>query len=215
MILLETRETNLIGTYLFRVQIYLQSLGKDLDSAIYVEELNTKMSRDEIFQVLVIDPMMGAIEVDWRDFFPYLRWVPNKSMEMKIQQMSKRRHAVMKALIGEQKKRIASGEVKVYNTTPFKYHLLHSSFINNCFSLKSFSDLAPFKQVLDSFVDFLLSESNTFTETELSMLIWEATIETSDTTLVTAEWAMYELAKNKNCQVFFSTNCPYMSVSFY
>lgn len=88
----------------------MQALGKDIES-IYVEELGIKFSREEIFKVLVIDPMMGAIDVDWRDFFPYLRWIPNKSMEMRIQRMVVHKTAVTKALIQEQKRRIASGEV--------------------------------------------------------------------------------------------------------
>ncbi|KAF2324429.1 hypothetical protein GH714_013965 [Hevea brasiliensis] len=115
------------------------------------------------FTVLVLDPMEGAIDVDWRDFFPYLKWIPNKRWEMKIQQMHLRRHAVMNALIKEQKKRIASGEE------------------------------------LNSYLEFLLSEG-TLTEKQISMLVWEAIIETSDTTLVTTEWAIYELAKNPKCQ---------------
>ena len=85
-------------------------MGEDIES-IYVEELGTTLSREEIFEVLVADPMAGAIEVDWRDFFPYLRWIPNKSMEMKIERMDFRRAALMKALIEKQKKRISSGEV--------------------------------------------------------------------------------------------------------
>ncbi|RVW50463.1 Ent-kaurene oxidase, chloroplastic [Vitis vinifera] len=127
-----------------------QALGKDIES-IYVEELGTTLSREEIFAVLVVDPMAGAIEVDWRDFFPYLSWIPNKSMEMKIQRMDFRRGALMKALIGEQKKRIGSGEQQ------------HSG-------------------------------------EQIAMLIWETIIEISDTTLVTSEWAMYELAKDPNRQ---------------
>lgn len=71
------------------------------------------MTRDEIFQVLVLDPMMGAIEVDWRDFFPYLSWIPNPGFEKNIEQMYIRREAVMKALIQEHKKRIESGEVNI------------------------------------------------------------------------------------------------------
>ncbi|KAF9608824.1 hypothetical protein IFM89_011862 [Coptis chinensis] len=141
-----------------------QTLGKDLESPVYVEELGTTLSREEIFEVLVLDPLMGAIDVDWRDFFPYLRWVPNKSLQMKIERMFNRRKAVMKALVGQEKKRIASGEV------------------------------------LNSYVDFLSSEGKTSSEEELNMLIWEPIIETSDTTLVTTEWAMYELAKNKSHQ---------------
>jgi len=55
--------------------------------------------------------MEGAIEVDWRDFFPYLKWIPNRSMEMKIQNLHSRREAVMKALMIEQKKKMESGKV--------------------------------------------------------------------------------------------------------
>eukprot|EP00257_Ricinus_communis_P000588 XP_002510288.2 ent-kaurene oxidase, chloroplastic [Ricinus communis] len=139
-----------------------EALGKDVQS-IYVDELGTTLSRKEIFEVLVLDPMEGAIDVDWRDFFPYLRWVPNKSWEMKIQQMHFRRKAVMGALIKEQKKRIALGEEV------------------NCY------------------LDFLSSES-TLTDEQIRMLIWETIVETSDTTMVATEWAIYELAKNPNCQ---------------
>ncbi|KAI3460265.1 hypothetical protein Pfo_016928 [Paulownia fortunei] len=86
-----------------------QGIGKNVES-IYVKELGTTLSREEIFKILVVDEMEGAIEVDWRDFFPYLKWVPNKSFETKIQVINSNRQAVMKALIEEQRKRIASGE---------------------------------------------------------------------------------------------------------
>ncbi|KAJ6812870.1 ent-kaurene oxidase 2 [Iris pallida] len=147
---------------LFRLAL-MQALGKDIES-IFVEELGVTMSKEEIFQVLVVDPMMGAIEVDWRDFFPYMRWVPNRSMEMKIHSMATRKRAITKALIMEQKKRIARGE-KI-----------------NCY------------------LDYLVSEESTLTEEQLIALVWESIIETSDTTLVTSEWAMYELAKNPKFQ---------------
>ncbi|XP_076893202.1 ent-kaurene oxidase-like [Bidens hawaiensis] len=140
-----------------------QVLGKEVES-IYVEDLKLTMSRDEIFQVLVVDPMMGAIDVDWRDFFPYLKWIPNKRFENTIHQMYIRREAVMKALIKEQKERIASGEK------------------------------------LNSYIDYLLSEAQTLTEKQLLMSLWEPIIESSDTTMVTSEWAMYELAKNPDIQ---------------
>ncbi|XP_020088879.1 ent-kaurene oxidase 2-like isoform X1 [Ananas comosus] len=139
-----------------------EALGKDVET-VYVEELGKEISKKEIFDVLIVDPLMGAIEVDWRDFFPYLRWVPNRSMEMKIQRMVTRRRAVMRALIMEQKKRIARGEDR------------------SCY------------------LDFLLSE-NTLTEEQLMMLMWEVIIESADTTLITTEWAMFELAKNPRCQ---------------
>ncbi|KAM5564756.1 ent-kaurene oxidase, chloroplastic [Rosa sericea] len=141
-----------------------QAFGKDIEKPIYVEELGTTLSRDEIFKVLVLDIMEGAIEVDWRDFFPYLRWIPNKTMETKIQRLSSRRKAVMTALINEQKKRIASGEE------------------------------------LNCYIDFLLSEGKTLTMDQISMLLWETVIETADTTMVTTEWAMYEISKDPTRQ---------------
>ncbi|XP_028553069.1 ent-kaurene oxidase 2-like [Dendrobium catenatum] len=140
----------------------LQSLGKDVES-IYVEEHGMTMTKKEMLQILVIDPMMGAIEVDWRDFFPYLRWVPNNSMETKIRQMATRKRAVTKALINEQRQRIARREEI-------------------------------------SYVDYLLSKETTLTEEQFIALVWESIIETSDTTLITTEWAMYELSKNQKCQ---------------
>ncbi|KAM0019208.1 putative ent-kaurene monooxygenase [Helianthus debilis subsp. tardiflorus] len=140
-----------------------QTMGKDVES-IYVEDLKITMKRDEIFQVLVVDPMMGAIDVDWRDFFPYLKWVPNKKFENTIQQMYIRREAVMKALIKQHKERIASGEK------------------------------------LNSYVDYLLSEAQSLTDQQLLMSLWEPIIESSDTTMVTTEWAIYELAKRPDIQ---------------
>lgn len=38
------------------------------------------------------------------------------------------------------------------------------------------------------------------------MLVWEAIIETSDTALVAAEWAMYEIAKDPKGQVVSISN---------
>ncbi|TKY47998.1 Ent-kaurene oxidase [Spatholobus suberectus] len=140
-----------------------QALGSNVES-IDVEELGGTLSREDIYKILVVDIMEGAIEVDWRDFFPYLKWIPNRSMEMKIQNLYVRRKAVMKALMNEQKKRMASGKEV------------------NCY------------------FDYLVSEAKQLTEDQISMLIWETIIETSDTTLVTTEWAMYELAKDKTRQ---------------
>ncbi|GAU31865.1 hypothetical protein TSUD_114760 [Trifolium subterraneum] len=140
-----------------------QALGSDVES-IYVEEFASTLSREDLYNILVVDFMEGAIEVDWRDFFPYLKWIPNKSMEKKIHKVDFRRKYVMKALINEQKKRLASGKEV------------------NCY------------------YDYLISEAKEVTEEQMIMLLWEPIIETSDTTLVTSEWAMYELAKDKNRQ---------------
>nr|QUN00512.1 cytochrome P450 701A58 [Tripterygium wilfordii] len=153
----EIFETELFGIAL------KEALGNDVNS-IYVDELGKTLSREEIFNILVTDFMEGAIEVDWRDFFPYLKWIPNSSFERKIQQTCLHREVVMNALISDQKKRIALGEEK------------------NCF------------------LDYLLSEAKTLRDDQLMMLLWETIIETSDTTLVTTEWAIYELAKDPERQ---------------
>ncbi|KAI0508024.1 hypothetical protein KFK09_014158 [Dendrobium nobile] len=140
-----------------------QSLGNAVDS-IYVEELGQTILKKEMLEILVLDPLIGVIEVDWRDFFPYLRWIPNKSMEMKIQRTAKRKTAVTKALINLQKERIGRGEE------------------------------------ISCYLDYLLSEETTLTEDQLIALIWEAIVESSDTTMVVTEWAMYEIAKNPTKQ---------------
>lgn len=136
-----------------------QAVGRDVQY-LYVEELGKTLSRMEIYHTLVLDMMEGAIEVDWRDFFPYLKWIPNSMVEKKIRNLDFRRQAVMKALIREHKRRVEAGEE------------------------------------MNSYLDFLLSEANTMTEAQLAMLLWEPIIESSDTTLVTTEWAIFELAKN-------------------
>ncbi|KAI3849560.1 hypothetical protein MKX03_014021 [Papaver bracteatum] len=93
-----------------------QALGVDsVGSSKYIEGLGETLSRDEIFKVLVLDPISGGAEVDWRDFFPYLRWVPNKSFEMHIGRMETRRLEVMKTLTEDQQTRISSGkEINCY-----------------------------------------------------------------------------------------------------
>nr|WHO15132.1 cytochrome P450 18 [Alpinia oxyphylla] len=146
---------------LFRLAMK-QALNLEPES-IYVEELGRELSKEEIFNVLVVDPMMGAIEVDWRDFFPYLRWVPNRSFENKLKRMLMRRAAVMQVLITKRKNSKQS------------------------------------KEEISCYLDFLLSQG-TLTDEEIISLVWEAVIESSDTTLVTTEWAMFELSKNPNKQ---------------
>ncbi|CAH2044446.1 unnamed protein product [Thlaspi arvense] len=140
-----------------------QAFGRDVES-IYVKELGVTLSREEIFKVLVHDMMEGAIDVDWRDFFPYLKWIPNTSFEARIQQKHKRRLAVMNALIQDRLKQSDSGSD------------------DGCY------------------LNFLMSEGKALTMEQIATLVWETIIETSDTTLVTTEWAIYELAKNQSVQ---------------
>ncbi|KAK4796654.1 hypothetical protein SAY86_028980 [Trapa natans] len=140
-----------------------QAVGNEVQS-IYVEELGTVLSKKEMFKVLVTDFMAGAIEVDWRDFFPYMKWVPYKSFENNIHQITLRRKILMRALIQKRKQEITLGQEA------------------NCY------------------LDRLLSESNGLTEDQIMVLLWEPIIETADTTLVTSEWALYELARDPKRQ---------------
>ncbi|KAL5651965.1 hypothetical protein ACJX0J_037423, partial [Zea mays] len=148
---------------LFRLSL-VQALGEDV-SSIYVEEYGKVISKEEIYKATVVDMMMCAIEVDWRDFFPYLSWIPNRTFETRVLTTEARRTTVMQALIKQQKERIARGETRI------------------------------------SYLDFLLAE-NTLTDEQLLMLVWEAVIEAADTTLVTTEWAMYEIAKHPEKQEY-------------
>lgn len=139
-----------------------QVIGRDPD-AIFVKELDRIVPRWEIFQALVMDPLEAVIEVDWRDFFPALRWVPN-SVEAKVRAVDNKRNAIMGALISEQRQLLANGK------TP------------------------------DCYLDVLLTEATHLSEKQLLMSTWEPIIESADTTLVTIEWAMYEIAKNPKVQ---------------
>lgn len=142
-----------------------QAIGRDVLS-LYVEELGTTLTRKDLLHILVWDMMKGAIEVDWRDFFPYLKWVPNNMVETNIRKLDFRRNAVMKALIKEHKEQNTGGKE------------------------------------MNSYLDFLLSEADTMTitETQLAMLLWEPIIESSDTTLISTEWALFELSKQPERQ---------------
>ncbi|KAG5542221.1 hypothetical protein RHGRI_021926 [Rhododendron griersonianum] len=139
-----------------------ETVGSDVQS-VYVEELG-RLSKHEIFGILFKDLVEVALDVDWREFFPYLKWIPNKTLERKIERLSFRRQAVMTAIIKEQSKRVTSEEEM------------------NCY------------------VNYLLREGKELTEKQIAMLLWEVIILSSDTTMVTSEWAMYELAKNAKLQ---------------
>lgn len=62
-------------------------------------------------------------------------------------------------------------------------------------------------------MDFLLSQG-TLTDEEIMSLVWEVVIEASDTTLVTTEWAMFEISKNPNKQVV-KNHVPFLKIFFF
>lgn len=88
---------------------------------IDVEELG-RLSRPEIHKILLTDPVEIALQyINLGDYFPYLKWIPQWSFERKVEKMVFRRVAVMKALIKEQTKRIASGEVRSLPSCCYNY----------------------------------------------------------------------------------------------
>ncbi|KZV33806.1 ent-kaurene oxidase, chloroplastic-like [Dorcoceras hygrometricum] len=112
-------------------------IGREFKS-IYVKELGATLSKEELFKILVADPLEGAIEVDWRDFFPYLKWIPNKKFEIKLQQMFSNRQAVMNALIKQQRTRVQAGEaVDCY----FDYLLSQSTSLSEQLLMLLWEDL--------------------------------------------------------------------------
>ena len=65
------------------------------------------------------------------------------------------------------------------------------------------------KQEVNCYLDSLLPEAKTLTKEQIAVLLWETIIETSDTTSVTTEWAMYQLAKDPSRQVVLITKILY------
>eukprot|EP00250_Pteridium_aquilinum_P015768 c22752_g1_i2 orf=280-1899(-) len=140
-----------------------QVLGRDPDS-VFVKEFGRNVSKGEMYQALVMDPLEAVMEVDWRDFFPAFKWLPNNKVEGKVHAVNHKRNTIIGALISEQRQLLANGKVP------------------------------------DCYLDILLTEATHLTEKQLLMSTWEPIIESADTTLVTIEWAMYEIAKNSTVQ---------------
>ncbi|BBN06093.1 protein MpKOL1 [Marchantia polymorpha subsp. ruderalis] len=130
---------------------------------LFVEGIG-ELGKWDIFNILVIDPLKHVIEVDWRNFFPALSWVPNSALETRVKNTHDRKLKVVGALIEEQRKQLQTRE-------PTK-----------CYA------------------DIVLTEFPNLSPILLKHSIWEPIIESADTTLVTSEWALYEIAKDPKMQ---------------
>lgn len=64
------------------------------------------LTKWEMFDALVNVVFKIIIELNWRDFFPTFKWVPNKSLEDKIKDIEKRQTLIIKSFIKEQHKRL-------------------------------------------------------------------------------------------------------------
>jgi hypothetical protein len=71
--------------------------------------------------------------VDWRDFFPAFKWVPNKSVEDNIKAVERKRTLIIKGLIKEQRRRLKNQPEVLISR-----NLLDSNFLSwNCVLLIS------------------------------------------------------------------------------
>jgi ent-kaurene oxidase len=118
------------------------------------------VTTEEIFDACVSDPMKAFVQIDWRDFFPALKWVPNTTLENKIKAVERKRTLIMKGLIKEQRKRI------------------EKEGPTNCYA------------------DIILTHDDGLNETGKELVLWDTMFTSSDTTLVTSEWIMFELSSN-------------------
>ncbi|KAL2634374.1 hypothetical protein R1flu_005853 [Riccia fluitans] len=123
-----------------------------------------ELGKWDIFQILVLDPLKHVIEVDWRNYFPALSWVPNTQLEKRVNDTHERKLTVMGALIEEQRK------------------LLQTREPTRCYA------------------DIVLMEYPNLSPLQLKHSLWEPIIESADTSLVTSEWALYEIARNPTIQ---------------
>ncbi len=74
------------------------------------------VTKQEIFDACISNPMKAFVEIDWRDFFPAFKWVPNKGLENKIKAVERQRTLIMKGLVKKQRKSIEK-EVWYYFVT--------------------------------------------------------------------------------------------------
>lgn len=118
------------------------------------------VTKEDIFDATVSNPMKAFIEIDWRDFFPAFKWVPNKTLENKIKVVERKRTLIMKGLVKEQRKRIKKEGPK------------------NCYA------------------DIVLTQDNGLNDTRKELALWDTMFTSSDTTLLTSEWIMFELSNN-------------------
>jgi ent-kaurene oxidase len=143
-------------------------------SSVYVEEFGREISKDEIYQITVVDVMMCSIEVDWRDFFPYLGWIANRSSYHEIQ--ANRSYAGLGPSTAD-KNCAWRGDTNALKVC-CKWSLCLWIFLTN----KVFD-----AQTRMSYLDFLVAEKTELTDEQLTMLVWEELTEAADTTLVATQ----------------------------
>ncbi|KAH9300019.1 hypothetical protein KI387_011602 [Taxus chinensis] len=93
-----------------------QVIGRTVEP-LFVEELGSEIvSVQRMYDLIVGDHATAALEINWRDFVPFInRWIPNKKLREMLNTVTKRRAAVVRALIRQQMELLSSGkEAKGY-----------------------------------------------------------------------------------------------------
>ncbi|PWA54726.1 ent-kaurene oxidase-like 5 [Artemisia annua] len=134
--------------------------------SIYVSDLGATMTK-EIFKVLVTDPTMGAIE-----------------------------YVNVGTTSGSKDTHVSDSYCNVECSNQEKPISLDTDGGGKVDVNKAAANVVPPNQRLNSYIDYLLLEVEPLTKKQLLMSVWESINEASDTTMITTEWAMYELAKN-------------------
>ncbi|KAH9291741.1 hypothetical protein KI387_043072, partial [Taxus chinensis] len=107
--------SNIILDHLFPFALN-QVIGRTVEP-LYIEELGAKIvSVRDMYDLIIRDPATAALEINWRDFVPFInRWLPNKKLHAMLNRVTRRRSAVVRALIRQERELLSSGkEAKGY-----------------------------------------------------------------------------------------------------
>ncbi|GLJ29695.1 hypothetical protein SUGI_0585580 [Cryptomeria japonica] len=88
-----------------------QVIGRTVEP-LYVEELGSEIvSVQDMYDIIVGEPGTAALEINWRDFIPYVnRWFPNKKLLRMLDNVTRRRTALVRALIRQEEDLLSSGK---------------------------------------------------------------------------------------------------------
>ena len=85
----------------------LQVIGITVEP-LQVEELGSEvLSLHDMY-----NPGNAALEINWREFLPLVnRWLPNRKLHKMLNNVTRRRSALVRALISQERELLSSGKV--------------------------------------------------------------------------------------------------------
>ncbi|KAH9300328.1 hypothetical protein KI387_011911, partial [Taxus chinensis] len=106
--------SNIILDHLFPFALN-QVIGRTVEP-LYIEELGAKIvSVRDMYDLIIRDPATAALEINWRDFVPFInRWLPNKKLHAMLNRVTRRRSAVVRALIRQERELLSAGKDRLY-----------------------------------------------------------------------------------------------------